>query len=81
MPSPRALACPDSLKAVLPAAAAAHALAAGFTEEGVACDELPLADGGEGTAAALEHRLPDGAALIEAAAVIPFDPARRDVAA
>jgi glycerate kinase len=79
MPSPRALACPDSLKAVLTAADAAHALAAGFADAGVACDELPLADGGEGTAAALAGRVP-GAAVVEAAAVIPFDPARLDVA-
>jgi glycerate kinase len=78
MPSPSALACPDSLKAVLSAPAAAAALAAGFREVGVRCDELPLADGGEGTAAALEGRLP-GAAVIEAARLIPFDPRRLDV--
>src|SRR4051794_18444702 len=76
-----ALACPDSLKGVFAAAAAAAALAAGLAEAGVVCDELPLADGGEGTAAALAGRLPDGAVLVEAASVIPFVPAARDVTA
>ncbi|HEY3543187.1 MAG TPA: glycerate kinase [Gaiellaceae bacterium] len=81
MSSPRALACPDSLKAVLPAPAAASALAAGFADAGVECEQLPLADGGEGTAAALHGRLPDGTAVVEAAAVIPFDPLHSDVMA
>lgn len=76
----RALACPDSLKAVLSAADAAAALAAGFESVGVACDRLPLADGGEGTAVALAGKLGD-AAVVEAARVIPFDPSRLDVAA
>ena len=79
--SPSALACPDSLKAVLPARDAAAALAAGFADAGVACDRLPLADGGEGTEDALAGRLPDGAVVVEAASVIPFDPARLDVTA
>lgn len=79
MRSPSALACPDSLKAVLSARAAAAALAAGFAEAGVDCVQLPLADGGEGTADALAGRLP-GAAVVEAAQVIPFDPTRLDVA-
>jgi glycerate kinase len=47
--SPSALACPSSLKGVLPAAAAAAALAAGLREAGVEATELPIADGGEGT--------------------------------
>jgi glycerate 2-kinase len=47
--SPRALACPASLKHVLGAPAAAEALAAGFGRAGVECTQLPLADGGEGT--------------------------------
>ena len=81
MSSPRALACPDSLKAVLPAPAAAAVLAAGFAAAGVDCEQLPLADGGEGTAVALHGRLPDGAVVIEAAAVIPFVPLRGDVMA
>jgi glycerate kinase len=81
MQSPRALACPDSLKAVLSACAAAAAIAEGFASAGVACDELPLADGGEGTEEALRGRLPDGAAVVEAARVIPFDPSNLDVEA
>ena len=46
----RALLCPASLKGVLSARAAAAALAEGFRCGGVGGDELPLADGGEGTA-------------------------------
>ena len=53
----RALLCPASLKGVLSATAAAEALAVGFREEGTAVVELPVADGGEGTAEVLEHRL------------------------
>jgi len=67
MPSPRALACPGSLKGVLSARAAAAALARGLG----GCDELPLADGGEGTADVVPG-------LVEAASVIPFDPAHLD---
>jgi glycerate 2-kinase len=78
MSAPSALACPASLKGVLSARAAAAALAAGFAEVGAVCDELPLADGGEGTVDALSGRLA-GATVVEAASVIPFDPARRDV--
>ncbi|TMK26241.1 MAG: glycerate kinase, partial [Actinobacteria bacterium] len=48
MPSARALACPASLKGVLSAREAASALAEGMREWADA-DELPLADGGEGT--------------------------------
>jgi len=80
MPRPGALACPDSLKAVLPAREAAVALAEGFAAVGVDCEELPLADGGEGTADVLAGRLPAGHVIVEAASVIPFDPAARDVA-
>jgi glycerate kinase len=69
---PSALACPDSLKGVLPARVAAAALAEGFASVGVACEQLPLADGGEGTAEALAGRLPDGAVCIEAALHVPF---------
>jgi len=47
--SPRALACPASLKNVLAAPAAAEALARGFERSGVRADVLPVADGGEGT--------------------------------
>jgi glycerate kinase len=98
----RALACPASLKGVLTAAAAAGALAEGLRERGAEADELPVADGGEGTAEALwlalggewreldvhdafgrPHRarwlrLPDGTAVVEAAAAIPLDPQRLD---
>jgi glycerate 2-kinase len=51
--SPRALACPASLKGVLSASAAADALTAGFSRAGVPADALPVADGGEGTLEAL----------------------------
>jgi glycerate kinase len=47
--SPRALACPASLKGVLSASDAAGALVRGFAEVGVAVDAMPVADGGEGT--------------------------------
>jgi glycerate kinase len=65
--SPRALACPASLKGVLSARDAAAALARGLG----GCDQLPLADGGEGTA----DVVPD---VVEAASVIPFDPEHLD---
>jgi glycerate kinase len=48
-----ALACPASLKGVLSAPDAASALAEGFLRSGVACRRQPVADGGEGTLAAL----------------------------
>jgi len=90
----RALLCPASLKGVLPAEAAAAALARGVRAAGGDSVELPIADGGEGTASALhdvlggEWReavvsdplgrpiptrwlvLPDGRAVVEAAAAI-----------
>ncbi|MFO7572887.1 MAG: glycerate kinase [Gaiellaceae bacterium] len=90
----RALLCPASLKGVLEASAAASALAHGVREAGGVADELPVADGGEGTASALHAALggewrearvhdplgrlatarwlllPDGRAVVEAAAVI-----------
>ena len=96
----RALACPASLKGVLPAWEAAAALAEGLRSGGAEADELPVADGGEGTAEVL-HRalggvwreadavdafgaprrtrwllLPDGTAVVEAAAAVPLDAAR-----
>jgi glycerate 2-kinase len=46
----RALASPASLKGVLTAVEAAMALAAGLRGAGVEAEELPVADGGEGTA-------------------------------
>jgi glycerate 2-kinase len=53
----RVLLCPASLKGVLSAAQAAAALAAGFRRAGWEADELPVADGGEGTADALFRAL------------------------
>lgn len=53
MPRPSALACPASLKGVLSNVDAAVALAAGFEQAGVAGVALPVADGGDGTIAAL----------------------------
>lgn len=98
----RALACPASLKGVLGAPEAAAALAAGLRTAGAEAVELPVADGGEGTAEVLRlalggewHEadvhdafgaprrarwllLPDGTAVVEAAAAVPLDPARLD---
>jgi glycerate kinase len=98
----RALACPASLKGVLTAEAAAAALVEGLRAGGADADELPVADGGEGTAEVLRLArggawreaevadafgaprrarwlvLPDGTAVVEAAAAVPLDPARLD---
>ena len=46
----RALASPASCKGVLSAVEAAMALAAGMRNDGLEAEELPVADGGEGTA-------------------------------
>ena len=54
--SPRALACPASLKNCASAAEAAEALARGLTRAGVRTDVMPVADGGEGTVDALCSR-------------------------
>jgi glycerate 2-kinase len=51
--SPRALACPASLKGVLSAAHAADALVRGFRSAGVDAKAMPIGDGGEGTVDAL----------------------------
>ena len=53
----RALASPASLKHVLTAGEAAAALARGFRRAGAEAEELPLADGGEGTAEVLGAEL------------------------
>ena len=98
----RALACPASLKNVLDAAGAAAALGEGLRRGGATVVELPVADGGEGTAAVLHSALggewreadvrdafgrrcaarwlllPEGEAVVEAAAAIPLDPSRLD---
>ena len=97
-----ALASPASLKGVLAAPAAAAALAEGLRAGGATALELPVADGGEGTATVLasalggdwrearvadafgdEHAarwlvLPDGTAVVESAAAVPFDARRLD---
>jgi glycerate kinase len=56
MPSARALACPASLKGVLSAREAAAALAEGL-RTWAEVDELPVADGGEGTLDVLHSAL------------------------
>jgi glycerate 2-kinase len=92
-----ALASPASLKGVLSAREAAAVLAEGLREGGAEAEELPIADGGEGTGEVLGARvvarvqvpdafgrpreapirgLPDQIALVEAADIIPLDPAR-----
>ena len=53
----RALACPASLKGVLAAPAAAAALVEGLRAGGAEAVELPVADGGEGTAEVLRLAL------------------------
>jgi len=53
----RALASPASLKGVLTAAEAAAALARGLRCAGAEAEELPLADGGDGTAEVLRARV------------------------
>ena len=95
----RALASPASLKGVLSAREAAALLAEALRAAGADAEELPIADGGEGTGEVLGARvntrvrvpdafarprdapvyaLADGTALVEAADVIPLDPARLD---
>jgi glycerate 2-kinase len=101
----KALLCPASLKGVLWAGEAAAALAKGVRASGGDAVELPVADGGEGTAGALQAALggewqearvsdplgrpvqaswlllPDGRAVVEAAAAIGLPllaPAERD---
>ena len=97
-----ALASPASLKGVLSAAEAAAALGEGLRSAEADAVELPVADGGEGTAEALwlarggdwleadvhdafgaPRRarwlvLPDGTAVVEAAAAVPLDETRLD---
>ena len=66
----RALASPTSLKGVLTAKEAARALAAGLTLAGAEAEELPVADGGEGTAEVLQTAL--GGELHEATVSDPL---------
>lgn len=57
-PPHRVVACPDSLKEVLSAGAAAAALVRGVKRvQGWDAEAIPLADGGEGTAEAIAARL------------------------
>lgn len=53
----KALVCPAPLKGVFSAREAAAALAAGFALVGVECEQVPLADGGEGTLDAFQLAL------------------------
>ena len=53
MSAARVLVAPDKFKGTLTAAEVASAIAAGLRAAGREVDELPVADGGEGTAAAL----------------------------
>lgn len=66
----RALACPASLKGVLRAPAAAAALAEGLRRGGADARELPVADGGDGTAEVL--RLARGGRWHDAVVVDAF---------
>jgi glycerate kinase len=71
-----ALACPASLKGVLSARDAATMLAAGLRRTGADADELPVADGGEGTLEVLHGAL--GGEWYEA---VVSDPLGREVSA
>ena len=53
----RVLASPASLKGVLSASEAAAALAEGFARRGLVAEQLPVADGGDGTAEVLQRSL------------------------
>jgi glycerate 2-kinase len=68
--SPRAVCAPDKLKGALSARQAAIALGNGFAKAGLEAVHAPLADGGEGTAEALEESL--GGEWRPAAVVDPF---------
>jgi glycerate kinase len=72
----RVLLCPASLKGVLSARAAAAALAGGARAVGAETVELPIADGGEGTADALHAAF--GGEVLDA---IVSDPLGRPVSA
>jgi glycerate kinase len=62
----RALVSPASLKGVLSAAEAAAALAEGLRRGGAEAHELPIADGGEGTAAVLGTQVRESLAVPDA---------------
>jgi glycerate 2-kinase len=75
----RALASPASLKGVLSARDAAAALAEGLRRGGAEAEEVPVADGGEGTLDVVERVLPEGVAAVEAAQVIALGVGTEDV--
>ena len=54
---PRAVACPDKFKGTATATEIAAAIAAGAATRGWRCDQVPVADGGEGTLEALGGRV------------------------
>jgi glycerate kinase len=72
----RYLVAPDSFKGTFAAAEVAEAMGRGITEAGGEADLCPIADGGEGTGAALLAKL--GGRLVEAEA---HDPLRRPITA
>ena len=72
----RYLVAPDSFKGTFDAAAVAAAIGRGVEEAGAEADLCPIADGGEGTAAALLAKL--GGRTVEAEA---HDPLRRPIVA
>jgi glycerate kinase len=61
--SPPVLVAPDKFKGTFTAAEVAAAIAAGLRDGGRDADELPIADGGDGTAEALGARLVSAPAL------------------
>ena len=75
----RALASPASLKGVLSAREASAALAEGLRRGGAEAEELPVADGGEGTLELLCGVLPAGVAAVESAQVIGLGVVTDDV--
>jgi glycerate kinase len=75
----RALASPASLKGVLSAREAAAALAEGLRIGGAEAEEVPVADGGEGTLDLVDSALPEGVAAVEAAEVIALGVGTDDV--
>ena len=63
MSAPPVLVAPDKFKGTFTAAEVAAAIAAGLRDAGREADELPIADGGDGTAAALGARMVPATAL------------------
>jgi glycerate kinase len=67
---PPVLVAPDKFKGTFSAGEVAAAIAAGLRAGGREAVELPVADGGEGTAEALAPFLDEGAAAVDASAAI-----------